>query len=522
MKHASHGLSRRNALQLLGNGLLLSAAPHRLLRAADSLLLKANPFTLGVASGYPQPNGVVLWTRLAPALFEPGNGLPRDAAIPVQWEIARDAAMKQIVANGVEYATPEWAHSIHVETEALEPEREYWYRFSAVGHRSPVGRTRTAPRPDAKAASLRLAVASCQQYEQGYYVAYRHMTQQQLDLIVHVGDYIYERSWGRDLVRRHEGPETFTLGDYRNRYALYRSDPDLQSAHAHCPWLVTWDDHEVANDYAGAISEENDEPEVFLARRAAAYRAYYEHMPLPRRAAPFGASMRLYAQRAFGDLANIYLLDGRQYRDVQACAPLGERGASVGNCDVLRDPRRTYLGARQEEWLVGRLAQSRARWNLLAQGTVVAYMDEQPGPGERFWTDGWNGYPAARDRLISALVETKTANPLLLGGDIHAFIAANLHHQPHNVNSPVVAGELVTTSITSQGMEQKKLDTLLANNANLAYGNSERRGYLWIELTRTLMRADLFAMDSVTTNTVTALTARSFVSELGKPGVVAV
>lgn len=521
MPHASSGLSRRNVLKLASCGMIVAALPARLLRAADSLVLKTNPFTLGVASGYPTPNGAVLWTRLAPALFEPGNGLPTAAAIPVQWEISADAAFKRSVANGLEYATPEWAHSIHVETDLLEADRDYWYRFSAAGHRSAIGHVHTAPSADAKAQSLKLAIASCQQYEQGYYVAYRDMTQRPLDLIVHVGDYIYESSWGRNLVRRHGAPEAFTLEDYRNRYALYRSDPDLQAAHAHCPWLVTWDDHEVSNDYAGATSEQNDEPELFLARRAAAYRAYYEHLPLPRRAVPYGASMRLYAQRAFGDLVNLYLLDGRQYRDVQACAPLGERGGSSGNCEALQGARRTYLGARQEEWLVGRLAQSRARWNLLAQSTVTAYMDEQPGPGERFWTDGWNGYPAARERLISALVETKTSNPVLLGGDIHAFIASNMNYQPHNRSSPVVASELVTTSITSQAMPQKNLDALTAENSNLLFANSESRGYLALELTRERLKAELIAMDTVTEKTTNAHVVRSFVSESGKAGLVA-
>lgn len=518
MSHHASSLSRRHALQMLGCGVLASALPARLLHAADAWVLKINPFTLGVASGYPTPTGVVLWTRLAPALFEPGDGLPADAAIPVQWEIAADDAMKRMVASGTQYATPEWAHSIHVETDVLEPGRDYWYRFTAAGHRSAIGHTRTAPSPDARNASLKLAVASCQQYEQGYYVAYRHMSQQPLDLIVHVGDYIYETSWGQNLVRRHGTPETFTLEDYRNRYALYRSDADLQAAHAHCPWLVTWDDHEVANDYANATSEENDEPELFLARRAAAYRAYYEHMPLPRRAVPFGSSMRLYAQRSFGDLAGIYLLDGRQYRDVQACAPLGERGASVSNCEALRDPRRSYLGTRQEEWLVGQLAKSRTRWNLLAQGTVVAYMDEQAGAGERFWTDSWNGYPAARERLISALVETKTSNPVLLGGDIHAFIAANLNFQPGNPSSAIVASELVTTSITSQSMAQKHFDATAAENRNLLFANGESRGYLAIELTREAMRSDMIAMDTVTEKVANARVLRSFISEAGKAG----
>jgi alkaline phosphatase D len=510
--------SRRDALKLLSAGMLISALPARLLRAADALVLKKNPFTLGVASGHPTPSGVVLWTRLAPELFEPGNGLPHSAAIPVQWEIAADEGMNRIVARGTEYATPEWAHSIHVETDVLEPGRDYWYRFAAAGHRSVVGHTRTAPPAYARNESLKLAVASCQHYEQGYFVAYRHMSQQPLDLILHVGDYIYESSWGTNLVRRHGAPETFTLEDYRNRHALYRSDPDLQAAHAHSPWLVTWDDHEVANDYANATSEEDDDPELFLARRAAAYRAYYEHMPLPRRAVPFGASMRLYTQRSFGDLVNVYMLDGRQYRDGQACSPLGERGATVANCDALRDARRTYLGARQEEWLVGRMAKSRALWNVLAQGTLVSYMDEQPGAGERFWTDSWNGYPIARERLVSALVETKTSNPVLVAGDIHAFIVGNLHYQPHNPASRIVASELVTTSITSQGMPQKKLDALITENPNLLFGNSDHRGYLMIELTREHMRADLIAMTTVTQTQATATVLRSFTAESGKAG----
>lgn len=520
MNRTSTRMSRRRTLQLMSCGLLVAALPARLLRAAEALVLKTNPFTLGVASGYPTPSGVVLWTRLASAPFEPGSGLPQAAAIPVQWEIAADDTMKRVVASGFEYATPEWAHSIHVETDVLEPGRDYWYRFTAAGHRSPIGRTHTAPQPDAKNEALKLAVASCQQYEQGYYVAYRHMIQQPLDLIVHVGDYIYEASWGKNLVRRHGTPEAFTLDDYRNRHALYRTDADLQAAHAYCPWVVTWDDHEVANDYADATSEQNDEPTLFLARRAAAYRAYYEHMPVPRRAVPFGASMRLYAQRAFGDLASIYLLDGRQYRDVQACAPLGERGGSTGNCDALRDPRRTYLGAQQEEWLVGQLARSRTRWNVLAQGTVVSYMDEQAGPGERFWTDNWNGYPVARERLISALVETKTSNPVLLGGDIHAFIASNLHFQPQNPASAVVAGELVTTSITSQAMPQKQLDAAAAENKNLLFANGENRGYLTLDLTRERMRAELIAMDTVTEKTATGRVLRAFVAESGKAGLV--
>jgi alkaline phosphatase D len=365
-----------------------------------------DPFTLGVASGYPTDQSVVLWTRLAPSPLEPGGGVP-PVIVPVEWEIAADDKMQRIVQRGTYFASPDWAHSVHVEPAGLEPAREYWYRFIAGGYRSPIGRTYTAPRVGAPQARLRIAVASCQQYEHGYYTAYRQMMADNVDLIVHTGDYIYEMSWGESKVRAHGSPECYTLEDYRARYALYKSDPHLAAAHASCPWLVTWDDHEVDNDYAGAVSEENDPPELFLARRAAAYRAYYEHMPLPRRAVPSGAHMRLYAQRAFGDLVALHMLDQRQYRSPIACPPPGRRGAwSVSNCPELQDSSRTKLGAAQEEWLFAALGSSRARWNLLAQGTVMAHIDEDPGPGHTYWTDGWNGYPAARDRLVNFLAES--------------------------------------------------------------------------------------------------------------------
>jgi alkaline phosphatase D len=233
----------------------------------------SNPFVLGVASGYPTASGVVLWTRIVPSPLEPGGGVAPDAVVPVQWEVAADDRMSKVVRRGTEYATAEWAHSVHAEVEGLEPARDYWYRFTVGDARSVVGRTRTAQALGAAASRLRVSVASCQHYEHGYFSAYRHMLADELDLIVHVGDYIYEFSYGDNPVRSHGTPEPYTLEDYRIRYAIYKSDPDLAAAHAAYPWLVTWDDHEVDNDYAGEVSEENDDPEIFLARRAAAYRA---------------------------------------------------------------------------------------------------------------------------------------------------------------------------------------------------------------------------------------------------------
>jgi alkaline phosphatase D len=489
----------------------------RSLRASD-LRFKANPFSLGVASGYPTPTSVVLWTRIAPSPLEPGGGVA-PGVVPVTWELATDEKMSKVVRSGREYATPDWAHSIHAEPDGLEPGRDYWYRFTVGDAHSTVGRTRTAPALGAATSRLRMGVASCQHYEHGYFTAYRHMLKDELDLIVHVGDYIYEVSYGEGAVRSHGAPEPYTLDDYRIRYSLYKSDPDLAAAHAACPWLVTWDDHEVDNDYAGAVSEENDDPELFIARRTAAYRAYYEHMPLPRRAVPLGTSMRLYAPRAFGDLASIHMLDQRQYRSPEACPNPGRRGANrVTNCAELGDPSRTMLGERLEEWLYTSLRQNRARWNLIGQGTLMAYLDENPGPEQTYWTDAWNGYPAARARLYKALVERRIPNPVVLSGDIHSFVVSRLNREPENLQSPVIASELVTTSITSQGIPAKTVDAWVSNNPDILLMNSEVRGYLRLDLTRERLQADLVALDSEKNPRSTTRVLRSFVIEDGRPG----
>lgn len=513
-------ISRRELLRSLAAAGTWCAFGGRAVAAADSLRFADDPFTLGVASGYPTHESVVLWTRLAPVPLAPGGGMP-GAAVPVRWELARDERFREVVQTGTSYAEPDWAHSVHVEPAGLEPERWYWYRFTAGGARSAIGRTRTAPLRDAEAGRLRLAVASCQQYEHGYYVAYRHICEDAPDLVLHVGDYIYELSWGETRVRSHGSPECYTLEDYRARHALYRGDAELRAAHAACPWLVTWDDHEVDNDYAGSVSEQDDEPALFLARRAAAYRAYYEHMPLPRRAVPFGPDMRLHAERAFGRLANLFMLDERQYRSPQACAPPGRRGSNrVVDCAELWRPERTKLGARQEAWLDARLAASPARWNLLAQGTVMAYVDEQPGPGERFWTDGWNGYPAARRRLLETLAGRGVGNPVVLSGDIHAFLAADLRPRPAERDSPVVATEFTTTSITSQGLPQQALDERRAENPDLLVADATVRGYLRLDLTPARLQADMIAMASVREPRSGRRTLASFVVEDGRPGAV--
>jgi alkaline phosphatase D len=483
--------------------------------------LASFPFTLGVASGYPLPTGVVLWTRLAPSPLQPGGGMPRDV-VGVDWEIATDDRMSAVVRRGTIAATPAWGHAVHVEVDGLEPGRWYWYRFHAAGETSAVGRTRTAPAVNAAVDRLRFAFASCQQYEQGYYGAYHQMLAEDLDLVVFLGDYVYESSWGREHVRKHGAPEPHTLEDYRIRHALYKTDPDLQAAHAAYPWIVTWDDHEVSNDYADDRSEQAHPREWYLARRAGAYKAYYEHMPLRRQMVPLGPHMRLHHRAGFGDLVQFHLLDDRQYRSPQPCPPRGRGGGSAvvgAECGERLDPRLTMLGEVQERWLETGLDRVRTRWNVIAQQTLMAQVDRKPGDGQQLWTDGWDGYPAARRRLLEYLGQRKPANPVVIGGDVHSFWVTDLKPDFDDPRSPVVATEVVGTSITSQfSRRQEDVDALKTDNPHLRFANGTRRGYVRVELTPPRMRVELRAMRSVTQPRAPVDTLATFVVDDGRPG----
>jgi alkaline phosphatase D len=515
-------MKRRELLRGLAGWSAVGLAPWagaQARRPRSAAHFNRDPFTLGVASGYPSPDGFVLWTRLAPQPLAPDGGLD-PLVIPTQWEIATDERMRKVVRSGTSYATPEWAHSVHVEVSGLPSTRRYWYRFRAGGAVSPVGRTWTAAAPGSSLARLRLTVANCQQYEHGYYVAYRRMLEDEPDLIVHVGDYIYEQSWGTTpFVRHHEAGECYTLDDYRARYALYKSDPDLRAAHAHGPWLLTWDDHEVDNDYADDISEQDDDPVLFLQRRAAAYRAYYEHQPLPRQCVPFGPNLRLYQQSSHGDLARIYLLDERQYRSPGACPPPGYRGGhDVTQCPEREAENRTMFGSRQEEWLQAELADSRAQWNVLAQGVLMAQMNEQPGPIARYWTDAWNGYPAARRRLLQALADLRVSNPVVISGDLHAFVVSDLSLVPERPETAVIASEFLSTSLTSQQEPEDLLQSWLPQNPNTRFATGVWRGYVRLTLTRERLMGDLIGMDTVKRRESGSHVVKSYVIESGRPG----
>lgn len=311
------------------------------------------PFSLGVASGEPFSDSVVLWTRLAPDPLN-GGGMPNHP-VPVKWQIAADESMKQIVRSGTEMAVPEFGHSVHAEVSGLRPDHWYWYQFRVGNEVSPVGRTRTAPAMGDRVNRFRFAFASCQNWEQGYYTAYKYMAEEDLDLVIHLGDYIYEGPPRETALRPHSGNgEPYTVEEYRNRHAQYKTDPNLQAAHAAFPWLVTWDDHEVDNNYADEIPQDPEQQsrEDFLARRAAAYQVYYEHMPLRRFSIPRGPDMQLYRRLTFGNLAEFNVLDTRQYRTDQPCGD-----GTKPRCEQVFDPNATLTGAEQERWLFDGLTQ---------------------------------------------------------------------------------------------------------------------------------------------------------------------
>lgn len=451
------------------------------------------PFSLGVASGSPLPNAVILWTRI---LADPLNAASAPPlALTVRWEVAEDEAFRKIAAKGSAIASPHLAHSVHVDATGLQPDRWYWYRFMLGDAVSPVGRTRTAPAAGVMPARLKLAVASCQHWEFGHYAAHRHIAAAAPDLIAFLGDYIYE--WGpyqlRHPPRAVRSHESFTLADYRARYAQYKSDPDLQAAHHAAPWIVTWDDHEVANDYAGDV-DERLAPD-FAVRRAAAYQAFYEHMPL-----------RMFQRYDWGRLARFHLLDSRQYRSPLACSKPGRGGSNVvlaRACAELRDPARTMLGLEQEAWLAQGLSSSRARWNILAQQTLMAQSSGVPvrSPDDgRFWTDGWDGYPAARRRLLDTLARSRARNPLVLSGDVHTFYAAELRRdfaRPASKTNPVVAAEFCGTSVTSSSRPQARTEENVERNPHILYGRSDRRGYMLLDLTPAATQARFMALDDV-------------------------
>ena len=509
---ATHALPRRS---LLGLGLGVTLATAAPLFVRHALAADVPRFALGLASGQPQAQGMVLWTMLT------GPDLP--AQVPVLWEVAEDEAFTRSAARGTETALADDHHSVHAEATGLKPERWYWYRFSALGQQSMAGRTRTAPAPEATVARLNFAIASCQRWDVGHFAAWRDAAAEALDLVVFLGDYIYENASAKNnTLRRHEGGKASTLADYRQRYAQYKSDPALQAAHATCPWLLVWDDHEVDNDYAG-VQGQDLQPD-FAAQRAAAYRAYWEFMPFPKTARPVGGAMRIVQRLDWGRLARIHLLDDRQYRDVQVCPKPGKGGSrtvSVAECPALRNPQRTLLGAEQERWLADSWTTQRP-WNLLAQQTLMArfaWTDPAGAAGGSYWTDGWDGYAPARQRLLGVVAEKKVPGVVVLGGDVHANYVADLKLDFDDAKSAAVASEFCGTSITSLGLAQERVDAARAFNPHVHHARADQRGYMLFELTPTQLQADLRVLADARDAASAVGSQGRFVVQAARPGV---
>ncbi len=518
-------LSRRGLLRGAGGLAALAATAPAARPGFAQPVFRLFPFTLGVASGEPAPDGFVIWTRLAPEPLAPDGGMVRQA-MEIRWEVAEDPRFARVVASGTAVARPELAHSVHVEVGGLAPARPYHYRFRAGTETSATGRSRTAPAAGAAMDRLRFAFAGCQHYEHGHFTAWRHVAAEaELDFVFHYGDYIYEYrgralgqpGWG-PLVRPHLGEETIALPDYRQRYAQYRLDPDLQAAHAAHPFLISYDDHEVDNNWAGSISEEDGSrrfpiavpPEVFALRKAAAFQAWWEHMPLRRTALPRGPNILAYRRLDFGGLARVHVLDTRQFRDDQPCGD----GVKPACAEVSRADAQ-MLGAAQESWLLDGLTDNPARWNILAQQVP---MMRRLLSGGGISMDKWDAYPSARQRLLDGMAARRTSNPVVLSGDVHVALAATIRARPEDGASAPVAAEFTATSVTSAGDGSAMTnggEELLRRNPDIALFHG-KRGYCVSEATPSRLTTEFVALPFVTRPEAPREVAARFVLEEGR------
>ncbi|HWD78498.1 MAG TPA: alkaline phosphatase D family protein [Kribbella sp.] len=511
-------ISRRTlvlgGLAAAGAGALPAAAQSSVITATAAL---PYPFQLGIASGEPDANSVVLWTRLAPSpLNADGQGGMATTDVPVDWQVSTTDTFSTLVASGTVTASYAAAHSVHAIAGGLNPDSDYFYRFRAQGFISPVGRTRTAPAIGTNGRNLLMAFTSCSHYEEGYFTVYRRMAEDNPGLILHVGDYIYEYGGTSGRPRLYAGTtECVTLADYRRRYAQHKTDPDLQAAHAAAPWLVVPDDHEVENNYANMVRADST-PSLttaqWTARRTAAYQAYYENMPLRPAQANNGNSIPLYRRLRWGSLAVFHMLDTRQYRDDQAC---GDGWKICSDADLAS---RSLPGNTQETWLLDGFNQHLATWDIIGQQVFFARRFNSTGAS----MDSWDGYRASRARIQQGWVDRGTRNPVVLTGDVHRAWASDLKADYNNASSATIGSELVSSSVTSGG-DGDGATTIpdVGTNPWLKFYNN-RRGYVRTTITPTQLQADFRAVDKVSEHGAAAITMKSFVIEDGRPGLQAV
>jgi alkaline phosphatase D len=515
-------ISRRTLLRTGGaaaaGALFLGRSP----KPADAApLLAGNPFRLGVASGDPTPGGVVLWTRMTSEL-RPTFRLP-DWVFRLRYEVSTDERFRQIVARGTVAAPPREAHTAHAEVAGLRPDTWYWYRFKWGPVVSPVGRTRTAPAAGSMPEEpLRFAYASCQNYVHGFYHAYADLAKQDVDLVVHLGDYIYEGAGtGRAAnVRRHlPEADLLSLDDYRTRHAQYKTDPDLQAAHARFPFLMTWDDHEFVDNYADLVVNADTPIADAAVRRAAAYLAYWEHSPLARSRKPVGPDMNLYRRMHWGRLATFHVIDTRQYRDDQItqCTQADRTDANGRYCPGQVDPNRTILGAEQRDWLLKGLAEAPADgWNVLANQVGFAPQDDLAGERRRFFVDPWDGYVMDRQKILD--VAKGLGNLVVITGDKHQNSVRSVPESYRTIAAPWAATEFVGTSISSQG-DEGGTAALAADNPHILWENF-KRGYVKATVDPARWTTEFRTVDSVTKAQAIASAEAVFAVEHGKPGAV--
>ncbi|RZS32473.1 alkaline phosphatase D [Herbihabitans rhizosphaerae] len=412
------------------------------------------PFTLGVASGDPGPDGILLWTRLAP---EPlANDQPLPTTVDVDWVLATDPELSNKIAQGQTEADASTGHSVHVPVAGLEPNTRYYYRFSAQGKESRLGRTKTAP--TGAIPSVRFASANCQAWHDGFYAAHRGIAAEDLDFVVHLGDYMYEHGQvGGTPIRDHEGPEVHTLTDYRRRHALYKGDPSLRAAHAAHPWFLTWDDHEVVNDYSGTSKP-------LRKRRAAAYQAWWEHMPV-RGDTP--ATPQIHQRRMWGDLLELTVLDLRQYRSAQNL------------------PDGTILGAQQKSWLKSTVDTAPDAWRCWVNSIMLSQLAKQGGG--YYFTDQWDGFLAERKEVLTHVHDAGLRDLVVITGDWHSAFVDDIRPDFDNAHSPVIGTEFTAHSVASGAYSpdwnQTNGPIMGKANPHLKYFEGNRYGYDVYEVT---------------------------------------
>ncbi len=465
-----------------------------------------DPFTLGVASGDPDATSVMHWTRLAPV------DTPLDGEITLTLEVATDEQFDTLVSTRALVTDATQGYSAHGLTTGLQPDTWYWYRFRTGEFTSPAGRSRTTPEAGAASSQLTMATASCQHYESGFYTAHRDIAEAGLDLVVWLGDYIYEgdaRPIGDGVVRSHEGPEPKTLDAYRARYATYKSDPNLQAAHAACPWLVIWDDHEVENNYSGNIAEDGSE---LGERRAAAYRAWWENMPT-RIEAPTTADAVIYRGFEWGSLLDMSLLDTRQYRTDQACGDITL--STDPPCAETFDADRTMIGREQREWLFDRLGKAGATWNVLGQQVIFGNFTLN---GAVLNFDQWDGYPVERDAVLQTVIDKQISNFVVLSGDIH-FAGVGDVRAPGGPDKPVVGAEFVATSISSSGNVDPGLIDLVKSLGDVVDADLVHRGWIKHTITPQTWSAEYRIVADALVPDSTVSVFNTFVVDPGVPGI---